>query len=336
MITNRLIADAAGRFFWLPETGKPTGAVELNIPGMLVPVAGEAMAPLLASVTITDVADDLRTLTLSAPAAASIGGTGRKGVVFVDLGIAGRYRARIEAFVGASSVRLVNALPLAESVTPDSGGASMTLSWLVYYVDLPALTIGTATARNLRWSVSWTLDGGSVADEPRQSRGLVDVVQQVPTTGLTHFGLCESAPSIASLVPPGQESYEPQIRRALGTLEGWVRRRLEAGRFIDQVDFSQWIEAHRHLTLLLLAEDSSIAGFGGQEKATYHREEARSIFEDYPALRWIDTDDDGAVTSGETEVQNAPLRAFGGGLEPDAVAGQPDLWDLSRDPWADI
>ncbi len=336
MKTTRLIAGAPGRFYWQPSVGLPVAAdgVTLDVAGLSI--ADKVLTPLLASKTVTAVGADLRTLTLSAGAAASIGGTGRSGEVFVDLGIAGRYRSRVEAFVGADTIRLVTALPLAEGVAVNSGGATMSIHWLTHFVDLTALEVGSNVARREQWSVSWTRDNGSIANSPDRDSGLLDVVRRHPSTGLTHSGLVEGAPHLQSLVPPGQESYEPQVRRALGTLEGWVRRRLDAGKYVDQVDFGQWIEAHQHLTMALLAEDANVAGFGSREIATYHRKQAREAFEDHPTLRWIDSDDDDAVDSGEVDQPTALIEPMGTGLEPEVVAGAADPWDLSRPPWADL
>ena len=334
MNTTRLIAGSAGRFYWRPASGLPTGAVTLNVPGL--GIAAEAMAPLLTSKTVTAVASDLRTLTLSAGADASIGGTGEFGDVFVDLGIAGRYRAKVEAFVGASTIRLANALPLAEGVAPDPGAGTMSIHWVTYFVDLTADDVGATVSRGNRWAVSWTRDNGSVANSPDSDSGLLDVVMQRPSTGLTHSGLVEGAPQLQSLVPPGQESFDPQIRRAMGQLEGWVRRRMAIGQHVDQVNFGQWIEAHQNLVLALLADDASVAGFGTRETALYHRKLAREIFEDHPTLRWLDADDDGAVESGEVDQPGALMTPRGSGLEPEVAPGAVDPWDLSRDPWADL
>lgn len=334
MITQRLIAGVPNRFYWQPKIGKPTGGVSLSVAGL--GIAGKALTPLLASKTITAVDGDLRTLTLSAPAAASIGGTGRMGEVFVDLGIAGRYRAHVEAFVGDSTIRLATALPLAEGVAPDAGSSTMSISWLTYFVDLTAEDVGAVVARRQRWSISWTRDLGSVNDEPTVDRGLLDVVMQIPDTGLTHGLLLEGAAHLAGLVPSGQESYEPQIRAGLGKLIRWVKRRLEPGQYVDQVDFGQYIGVHRHLVLANLAEDKALSGFGGLETATYHNEQAREGFKDLPAIEWIDTDDDGVVDSGETDVAPNVFEPLGSGLEPEVKAGAADPWDLSRKPWEQL
>ena len=334
MNTTRMIAGQAGRFYWRPAAGLPTGDVLLTVSGLSL--ADVAMAPLLTSKTVTAVASDLRTLTLSGDADASIGGTGRLGVVFVDLGIAGRYQARVEAFVGADTVRLVSPLPLAEGVAVDSGAGAMSIHWLTYFVDLTAEQVGSGVLRSQQWSVAWTRDGGSIADQPDSDSGLLDIVRRRPSTGLTHFGLVEGAPHLQSLVPPGQESYAPQIERALAQLEGWVRRLLPLGRYPDQVDFGQWIETHQFLTLALLASDASVAGFGTISKAADLRAQAREAFDDQPVIRWIDADDDGVRDSGESDEVVAPVLAAGDGLEPEVATGAADPWDLSRAPWADL
>lgn len=317
-----LEVDATNRFEWVAPW-LPSGTPALTIDALGI---SENLSPILPQRTVTAVDADLRELTVSV--AVSSGGTGEYGAVFVDLGSAGRAVARVEAVVDDTTVRLVNPLPLGGGDLPDPGSSTMTVSWLTYYVDLAAVDVGSAVTRNARWLVSWSRDMGAIDPKPMRSRGLVSLVPQEPDTGLDHFTLIGHYPNLAGLLPAGASSFAPQIARAMRDLVDMVHPTLPTGRYIDQVDFAQWMGAHEHLTIASILEDDSQGGDGDEAalaQAKYHRGLAREAFNARSTIAWLDSDDDGEAES--KDVAAVALTAVGYGL--DSLVDTP-----SSDPYA--
>lgn len=317
-----LTVNASNRFEWVAPW-LPSGSPALTVPELSI---SETLAPVLPQRTITAVASDLRTLTVSV--AVSAGGTGEYGAVFVDLGSAGRFLARVEAIEDDTTVRLVNPLPLGAGDAPDPGSSTMTLNWLTYYIDLAAGDVGATVTRNARWLVTWSQDMGAIDPKPARSRGLLSLVPQEPDTGLDHFTLIRHYPRLSGLGAAGASSYAPQIARAMGELVDMVHPTLPTGRYIDQVDFAQWMAVHEHLTIACILEDDAASGDGDETtiaQARHHRGLAQAGFNARSTIAWLDSDDDGAAES--KDVAAVPLTVIGYGL--DTLVDDPDT-----DPYA--
>lgn len=326
-----LIADTAQRFEWVAPW-LPDGAPTLKVPGVAI---DEAMAAILPARTITAVAADLRSLTVSV--AVGSGGTGEYGAVFVDLGSAGRFLSRVEAVEGDTTVVLVDPLPLGQSDIPDPGTSTMSISWLTYFVDLLAAAVGDTVTRGERWRVEWSKGLGDVASRPMRSTGLLSIVRQEPDTGLDHFTLVRHFPHLGGLHAAGASSFAPQIERGMRDLIDMVHQPLPTGRYLDQIDFSQWLNVHEHLTLAAILEDDAAGGSSDEtliQQARHHRELARQAFDARARIAWLDSDDDAAAES--RDIAPAPLLGIGYGLDTAVDTPTTDPYGPAHDYEGDI
>lgn len=190
-----------------------------------------------------------------------------------------------------------------------TGGA---LAWQVW----SATRTAPATIQGpVRYAVSWEgVVDGLTAPDPIVDEGLLWIVRAPFSTGLTSARLVASSPWLAQHVPPGQSSWAPQIEIALDTLIQRVVAILPEGRTIQDVAGGQFRNAHAMETRLLVMR-------GLQEAGANRRDQIEQLERDIAAeldrigkagVDWVDTDGDGVVDAGETNVTpgRVTLRSF--------------------------
>lgn len=258
---------------------------------------------------IASIGSDRKTLTLS------VTGTdfALPGVLpvpaLVSYGPSSQVPVRVMRMVSQGNETFVVELsePLPHAIA--SGGV---IAWQVW----SATRTAPATLQGpVRWSVSW--DGvvdGLVTPDPIVDEGLLYIVRAPFSTGLTSDRLVASSPWLAQHVPPGQSSWAPQIEIALDTLIQRVVAILPEGRTIQDVAGGQFRNAHAMETRLLVMR-------GLQEAGANRRDQIEQLERDIAAeldrigkagVDWVDTNGDGAVDDGETNVTpgRVTLRAF--------------------------
>ena len=186
------------------------------------------------------------------------------------------------------------------------------LAWQVWSV----IRTAPATVQGpVRYAVSWEgVVNGLVAPDPIVDEGLLWIVRAPFSTGLTSARLVASSPWLAQHVPPGQSSWAPQIEIAQDTLIQRVVAILPEGRTIQDVSGGQFRNAHAMDTRLLVMR-------GLQEAGANRRDQIEQLERDIAAeldriakagVDWVDTDGDGVVDAGETNVTpgRVTLRSF--------------------------
>lgn len=284
----------AARFFWRPS-GRPAAAPSVVFGAPINET--KVLAPLRAAATVASIAADLRTVTLNpGVGAASRGLVGEEGGAWLDLGQGGQFPVRVATFTSST------VLVLAEALTNRPGTTAGTLHWLTYYADLTDEEVGDTVARRVPWSVRWTADEGEDhPGEPRHDKGLLDIVTTPFSTGVTHETLLDLVPLLASQVPSRQRSWEAQVLMALREMVGWLEEVLPRGRFLDQLDGTQFEMAHALLTAHRVVQGHRSVGYSRPEvdfltdaKAEFKQQAKR--------LRWLDANSDGLVDAGETDI----------------------------------
>ena len=301
-MSRRFITDLTQRFEWNAPS-LPSGAPTLSVPDL--GIDAQALTVVTAARTITAVNNTQDELTVDAAIGAGLTGAGFP--VLVDLGSQGRFIRIIESVINDTTVRLASPLGLTQRVAIDPGASAMSLNWLTYGVEIAAATWGEDVQRTMAWSVNWTEDRGDAPAMPRRpARGLLDVVHQVPDTGLTHADLVAVYPHLGKLCPIGHADLSPAIARAQTKLEGWVAQEMPTSRFVDQIDFSQWHEVHVELTAAVVLRDWMMTQRRGDDgtaaQIQEHETQAGKAFSRNKRLRWVDANDDGLRGAGEADV----------------------------------
>ena len=216
---------------------------------------------------------------------------------------------RVMRMVSQSEATFVVELsePLPHTIA--TGGA---LAWQVW----SATRAAPATIQGpVRYAVSWEgVVDGLTAPDPIVDEGLLYIVRAPFSTGLTSARLVASSPWLAQHVPPGQSSWAPQIEIAQDTLIQRVVAILPEGRTIQDVAGGQFRNAHAMETRLLVMR-------GLQEAGANRRDQIEQLERDIAAeldrigkagVDWVDTDGDGVVDAGETNVTpgRVTLRSF--------------------------
>lgn len=315
----KFVAGQDGTFPWRapgPLSGAPTLSVTHTDFGTVAP----ALSAVRASVAVTAVGNDKRTLTLGANiGTASRGLVGYPwGAAYLDAGEAGGFEVVVAGFTAAGTALLADPLP--RHVTIGSGA---TLYWLTYTATLSSASVTASALRDAVWTVSYTLQrGGDAPALVLQDRGRLHVVEHPFGTGCRDLHLRQFVASLGRTLPSRQESYAEQIDLALGTLVEWVQQRLRsAGEdpYEDAVDGRTLLKAHAYLALALVFGSQAAAGADTDAIIERAETKAREAFElAIDPLPFLDRDGDGAVDSGETDVELSAMPSVAGGYFTDA------------------
>lgn len=285
---------------------------------------GGTMSPVCGPGVISSIANDRRTITLSAAIEAPV--TPPNGLVGDQYGAVaivgqrgGFALAKVAYFEDSTTVVLAEPLPHTVDVSDilaDSGGVA-SLQWLTYSYTLSAADLGADPKRNFSAVVEYTeRQGGSAPARISRDRSLLHVVRAPFDTGLDELGLLAAVPHL--VVPGAQDSLEPQIASALTHLETFVQRQLPDGKYPDDIDGAQFRPAHIMLTQWAIMTARSVIQNEPPDMTLYDRA-MESVGEQMDRLNWLDADGDGRVDEGEADY-NAGASLVVGGTFTDAYA----------------
>lgn len=321
MKVKQVQRSAPYRFFWTPSARPVEAAAVGDDPATPFVTFGapistaKALTKFGSTLTVTAIGSDRKTLTFDGAVGDMAGLIGAHGgAAWLDLGNAYQGPVSVLTFTSATTAILSEPLPF----YPGTGGG--TLEWRVWYADLSALEVGDSTARDVPWSIAWSKNlGADVQPEPAFDRGLLSIVRQPFSTGLTHDDLVCAFPMIGHTVPEFQTSWQPQIDAGLDEMIGRIIPRLKSTQYLDQLDGEQFQVTHGLYTAHVITR--------GLQVATYNidydlRAEARKSLERcLSAVRWADANDDGVVDPGETGTDVNPTPSVIYSTNTDPFAG---------------
>lgn len=295
-------------FLFAFADGYPSAAPTLSV-AFTVPWSG-ALAAVRAADTVSAFGNDRVSITISTAGtqAATIPGipgdfAGEAWLVGPGVSCPVQVKRLVSDASGAGVLELASPLPDTAAYI-----ATTTLRWTLYYVTIPAATIGASVQRFVRWSLPWTrTQGSSATAEIRTEFGILHVVRNPFDTGLTDAELRTYVPGIDPFSE--QQSWHAQREAAHDELVEWLRAGLAADQYEDQAPGAMFRAVHALLTAALIFD-----GFDGQGRqgaaadAVRCREQAKSRFDRIMSrLTFLDLDADGVVDTGETDIMQQGL-----------------------------
>ena len=287
----KAVKDQIYHFIWNPPAPyAPTPAITVKLSG------GDYTANFTQSrtdATVTTIANDRRTLTLSAPVATALERDEIKAFLKTDRDT---FYAVTVSRLGGSSAVLAEPLPREIDLT-----SSATLNFTMSTLDIPAANLDTSGM--YPYTISFTDTAGASHVET----GLLKVTPRPFNTGLSHDELVAQMANLADMVPRRQSDFTPQISAALDDIALRIRDHVVADGVTEDEVFNQqaFMRAHVYCTAALIYEMSQLF-----DAANAMRERCEELLE--VALRSItlDLDGDGVVDEGESD-----LRRVGGNAQ---------------------
>lgn len=270
-------------FEWNAPT-PTTGSVTLKVYKTTSPVT-VTLTQSRTGLTVNSVANDRRTLTLSASATALQADQVR--AFFVTNG---------DTYFSVAVTRIVDttailAEPLPREVDLSTSG---TLQFAMYYGTVTAGQI-TDTAGYYPYTVEFTEDMGS-QNQGRTEKGLIKVTNRPFDTGLDHDELVSTFANLADMVPRRQSSFAPQITASLDEIILSIRNHLTADDITEDEVFNpeSFKLAHAYCTAARIYEQSLQFDAANVMKAR-----CEELMDKALSTISLDLDGDGLVDSGE-------------------------------------
>ncbi len=292
-------------FAWCPPApgDAPDGYVTLAIQwaGGTKTYTLAAMAPC----EVTVVASDRRTLTVewpdsgdSVPVPVPPAGWRQWYPAPALVVLGGQCQAPVTVLRAVVDETGTGALVLSEPV-PDTIVAGASVRWLAYAVEIPSEDLPSAPERPVVWTVSYTASRWGLEHGAVVHRGVLAVVRAPFATGLTDATFRASYASL--VLPAGQTSWAPQIAVALDALTARIEQSSAAGVYADQLAGGQFLRAHTLLTAILICDDLLARGV---DRSALRDRLAKDLDAELARAlarpQWLDADDDGTATGGET------------------------------------
>jgi len=282
---RKAITNKAHRFIWspqLPITGTPT--LSIDTPTSV----SENLTRFTADLTVTAIANDRRTLTLSS-APATYYREQQAGFVLTDHDT--YYAVRVVRLGGTTAI-LAEPLPREIDLTDNA-----TLHLPTSYVDIDSSKL--ATSDYYTWIVNYTQLN---MNQPEQEKGLIKVTPRPFDTGLDHAQLVAMFAQLADMIPRRQSDYKRQIDAALNELILEVRAHLHADSITEDEIFNpeSFMLAHAYCTAALIYELNQQL-----DTATAMRERCAELMSKALQSISLDLDGDGVVDAGETDLQRS-------------------------------
>ena len=199
-----------------------TGTVTFNLFNGPSGNLSEDMVQGRTDVTITAIASDRRTLTLSESASSLVADQQR---AFILTAGDTYFSVTLSRIVGTTAIL---AEPLPREIDLSS---SASLVFALYYATVPSSI--TNTTGYYPWQVSYQLDLGQQTEQ-RLAKGLLKITPRPFDTGLSHDDLVGQFPQLADMVPRRQSSFSPQIEASLQEIILMIRDHLK-----DEVDVTE-------------------------------------------------------------------------------------------------
>lgn len=239
-----------------------------------------------ADVSVSAVANDRRTLTVSAQASSLQADQGKAYLVTAGDMI---YPVSVVRMVDTTAIL---AEPLPREIDLSS---SASLVFAMFYGTVPTLI--TDASGYYPYQVEYSLSVGQ-GSENRLEKGLLKVTPRPFNTNLDHDALVDTFPQLADMIPRRQSSYAPQIKAALDEVAHVVRDHLRDESLTEDEVFnpSVFLNAHAYCTAARVYEMAAQL-----DTANAMRERCMELMT--LALRTvaIDRDGDNIVDDGELD-----------------------------------
>lgn len=296
------VGGTAERFWWLaptPVTGTPVFTIRAS-GGDVTPTLSVLRAP----ITITAVGNDRKTLTASTSISGVYQGAQgpQFGEAFLVAGADGTHSVMVREMTG-TTVILADVL-----AAPISTSETITLNWALYGATLPT-SLTASRQINIPWTVEYQqLWGLDISGYTKREEGLLHIVRQPFTTGLTSREISSAYPGLAQRMPRRQGDWTPQIEAS--EVELVVRLRMDLqqrGLTEDDVSGHRFRLAHAHLAAACIYDETT------PDKAGAIRDRILGPFNAETGYRtggmvsdilrsiWTDADRDGAIDTDEVD-----------------------------------
>ena len=212
---RKAITGQAYLFEWnspSPLSGAPT----LSFTGGALAYS-EAMTQSRANVTVSAIAADRRTLTLTG-SADSLHRDQAKGYLVTDGDT--WFSVTISRVVGTSAI-LAEPLPREIDLSTNA-----TLVFSMYYATVTTAAV-TGTSGYYSYSVAYSADHGS-QNHSKVERGTLKVTPKPFDTGLDHDEFVATFANLADMIPRRQSDYSAQIKASLDEIALMIRNHLSA------------------------------------------------------------------------------------------------------------
>ena len=283
---RKAVKGQTHHFVWdppQPYSGSPTLTV-----GFSAPLTDELFTQSRADVSVTAIANDRRTLSLSASVATQLQRDEVKA--FLKTTRDTYYAVKVSRIGGTTAV-LAEPLPRELDLT-----AAATLNFSMSYVDIDA--VKTATAGVFPYTISYEDNVGGQHVET----GLLKVCARPFNTGLDHDELVGRFANLADMVPRRQADFEPQISAALDEIILVIRDHVISDGVTEDEVFNQQSFKSAHAYCAAASVYEMQMQF---DAANQMRERCKELLD--VALRSItlDLDGDGVVDEGEENLRRS-------------------------------
>jgi len=275
------------RFIWSPQvpiTGTPSIVINTDsgITSNLTRFASD--------LTVTAIANDRRTLTLSS-SQASYFREQQNGFLITDRDT---YYAVVVSRLGGTTAVLAE--PLSRDIDLTN---SATLQLATSYADLTAASL--AISGLYPYVVSYTELNMS---QPRQEKGILKVTPRPFNTGLDHNELVNTFSNLADMVPRRQGDFEAQIKAAEHEIVLSIRDHLNSDDITEDEVFNpeSFKLAHKYCSAAIIYE--LVRDF---DAAANMRDRCKELLDSALRSITLDLDGDGVIDSNEED-----LRRVGG------------------------
>ena len=263
-----------------PLNGAPIMTVGSSSPVTLTQTRGDA--------TVTAVANDRRTLTVSSQAS-SLQADQLKAYLVTDGDSI--YSVTVVRMVGTTAI-LAEPLPREIDLS-----ASALLVFGMWYGTIPATITNTSGYYPLQ--VSYELDLGQQT-QSKLEKGLLKVTPRPFDTGLSHDELVAQFPQLADMIPRRQSSFQPQIEATLQEIILMLRDHLKEEPEVteDEVfNAGSFMNAHAYCTAARVYEM-----IGQMDNANVMRQRCEDLMDISLRSLALDRDGDNVVDDNELDV----------------------------------
>lgn len=263
-----------------PLNGAPIMTVGSSSPVTLTQTRGDA--------TVTAVANDRRTLTVSSQAS-SLQADQLKAYLVTDGDSI--YSVTVVRMVGTTAI-LAEPLPREIDLS-----ASALLVFGMWYGTIPATITNTSGYYPLQ--VSYELDLGQQT-QSKLEKGLLKVTPRPFDTGLSHDELVAQFPQLADMIPRRQSSFQPQIEATLQEIILMLRDHLKDEPEVteDEVfNAGSFMNAHAYCTAARVYEM-----IGQMDNANVMRQRCEDLMDISLRSLALDRDGDNVVDDNELDV----------------------------------
>lgn len=280
----------------------------LTTPAPALRIDGAAVTPVAlapTALTIASVRDGRRELVTNAGTAPPAGLSGFRGKAWL-LSTSDAHEVRVTSWTAGSAGPPIvpTVLRISEPLAWEPVLGTATLVWACYQWVIPTAVVATRR-QNILWTVDYqTRLGSGLTAEPHRESGLLQVVHQPFSTGVTSRDVSEGLRSIGASAGADQEGWGAQLADSEEFIIAWLRSQLaDRGLTEDDVPAPQSLRrAH-----VCLAGAQALLLTDPEASATLE-EKGREALKLAMDRIWLDLDHDGQPDDGEVLQTGGPRR----------------------------